>query len=209
MISLWRICHEETKPMAAANDSADFEIIRQVQHGDQDAFRKLVERYQAKVHSIIHGILRNREDTEDIAQQVFSNIYFGIHSFDGRCAPLTWIYRIAVNECYSLLRRKRARFHLEGEPVAPENWCDQSHPGADITAARRDFLNKLLAQVPEEERLLLIMKEVEGHSIAELSAMTGRSCTALKTQLFRIRQKLIHAAAGISAPAALTMQTAA
>ena len=63
------------------------------------AFRDIVERYQAKVFSIIYGILRNHNDAEDIAQQVFAKIYFSIQSFDFRSSLLTWIYKITVNEC--------------------------------------------------------------------------------------------------------------
>src|SRR5581483_10433077 len=73
------------------------------------AFREVVERYQSKVFSIIYGILRNHNDAEDIAQQVFSKIYFSIQSFDFRSSLLTWIYKITVNECYDYLRKKRVR----------------------------------------------------------------------------------------------------
>ena len=73
------------------------------------AFREIVERYQAKVFSIIYGILRNHNDAEDIAQQVFAKIYFSIQSFDFRSSLLTWIYKITVNECYDYLRKKRVR----------------------------------------------------------------------------------------------------
>src|SRR5687768_431848 len=85
----------------------ELDLVRRVQSGDQGAFRVMVERHQAKVHSVIYGILRNREDTEDIAQQVFTKVYFAIKDFDCRCLPLTWICRIAINECYSHLRRNR------------------------------------------------------------------------------------------------------
>jgi RNA polymerase sigma-70 factor (ECF subfamily) len=73
------------------------------------AFREVVERYQSKVFSIIYGILRNRNDAEDIAQQVFAKIYFSIRNFDFRSSLLTWIYKITVNECYDYLRKKRVR----------------------------------------------------------------------------------------------------
>src|SRR5229473_3371173 len=81
--------------------AGELELVRRVQSGDQKAFRDLLERHQAKVHSIIHGILRNREDTEDIAQQVFTKVYFGMRNFDCRCLLSTWICKIAINECYS------------------------------------------------------------------------------------------------------------
>ena len=84
-------------------------LVRRVQARDEIAFREIVDRYQAKVFSIIYGILRNHNDAEDIAQQVFAKIYFSIQSFDFRSSLLTWIYKITVNECYDYLRKKRVR----------------------------------------------------------------------------------------------------
>src|SRR5260370_36974940 len=75
-------------------------LVRRVQARDEIAFRDIVERYQAKVFSIIFGILRNHNDAEDIAQQGFAKIYFSIKNFDFRSSLLTWSYKITVNECY-------------------------------------------------------------------------------------------------------------
>ena len=88
------------------------------------AFREIVERYQSKVYSIIYGILRNRNDAEDIAQQVFAKIYFSIKNFDFRSSLLTWIYKITVNECYDYLRKKRVRkLVYESDFHQPMNRC--------------------------------------------------------------------------------------
>ena len=90
-------------------NSEEAALVRRVQARDELAFREIVDRYQAKVFSIIYGILRNHNDAEDIAQQVFSKIYFSIRNFDFRSSLLTWIYKITVNECYDYLRKKRVR----------------------------------------------------------------------------------------------------
>src|SRR5437868_8071197 len=95
-----RVDHRNTEEAA---------LVRRVQARDEMAFREIVERYQAKVFSIIFGILRNHNDAEDIAQQVFAKIYFSIKNFDFRSSLLTWIYKITVNECYDYLRKKRVR----------------------------------------------------------------------------------------------------
>ncbi len=196
----------QTEGVVGSNPGQDVqaEFVRRIQSGDQAAFRELVEQHQAKIYSVIYRILRNREDSEDVAQLVFTKVYFAIKNFDGRCTLLTWIYKIAVNECYSHLRKQRARMAREVdapefEVSAAEGWSDASRqPAADTTMAARDFLNKLLSRVPEEERLLLVMKEVEGHSIGELAAMTGASESAIKTKLFRARQKLVEVAGRLS-----------
>jgi RNA polymerase sigma-70 factor (ECF subfamily) len=180
------------------------ELVRRVQSGDQTAFRELVERYQNKVFSIVYRILGNRQDTEDIAQTVFTKVYFAIASFDCRCSLLTWMCRIAINECYSYLRKRRVRQAFEAPAHEEQIYEDENRfgaspqPAADRSVAARDLVQKLLARVPEEDRTLLVLKEIEGHSVGELARMTGASESAIKTKLFRARQKLIEAAGRLS-----------
>ena len=88
-------------------NSQEGALVRRAQSGDEAAFREIVERYQSKVFSIIHGIVRQRNDVEDIAQQVFTKVYFSIRNFDFRSSLITWIYKITVNECFDYLRKKK------------------------------------------------------------------------------------------------------
>jgi RNA polymerase sigma-70 factor (ECF subfamily) len=177
-------------------------LIQRAQARDEMAFRELVERYQSKVYSIIYGILRNHNDAEDIAQQVFAKIYFSIGNFDARSSLLTWIYKITVNECYDYLRKKRVRKLVyesdfsEEESQRMENSSLRADDKApfDETLARRDLAIKLLSKVSEEDRKLILLKEVEGHSVEELAEMTGMNENTIKVKLFRARQKLVKAA---------------
>jgi RNA polymerase sigma-70 factor (ECF subfamily) len=177
-------------------------LVRRVQSGDELAFREVVDRYQGKVFSIIYGILRNRNDAEDIAQQVFAKIYFSIGNFDFRSSLLTWIYKITVNECYDYLRKKKVRKLVYESDFTEEEAqrMERAEPGSedqsllDDDLARRDLVLKLLAKVSEEDRQLLMLKEVEGHSVEELAAMTGMNENTIKVKLFRARQKLVKAA---------------
>ena len=177
-------------------------LIRRVQKGDELAFREVVDRYQSKVHSVIYGILRNRNDAEDIAQQVFTKVYFSLKNFDFRSSLLTWIYKITVNECYDYLRKKKVRKLVYESDFTEEDAQRMEHsepardkrPPVDVTLAQRDLVMKLLARLPAEERNLLLLKEVEGHSVEELAAMTGINENTIKVKLFRARQKLLKSA---------------
>jgi RNA polymerase sigma-70 factor (ECF subfamily) len=154
------------------------------------------------VHSIIYGILRNRNDAEDIAQQVFAKVYFSIGSFDSRSSLLTWIYKITVNECYDYLRKRRVRKLVYESDFSEEDTARLSRsnsavdprPTAEADLAGRDYVIKLLAKVSEEDRDLLMLKEVEGHSVEELAQMTGMNQNTIKVRLFRARNKLLKAA---------------
>ena len=177
-------------------------LVRRAQAGDETAFREIVERYQSKVFSIIHGIVRQRNDVEDIAQQVFAKVYFSIRNFDFRSSLITWIYKITVNECFDYLRKKKVRKLVyesdlsEDEVRRVENTepSGERQPLADANLARRDYVLKLLTRVSEEERMLLMLKEVEGYSVEELAARTGMNENTIKVKLFRARQKLVKAA---------------
>ena len=177
-------------------------LVRRVQAHDELAFREIVERYQSKVFSIIYGILRNRNDAEDIAQQVFAKIYFSIKNFDFRSSLLTWIYKITVNECYDYLRKKRVRKLVYESDFSSDETLRMrnSEPstervvGVDQHLAQHDLILKLLSKLSQGDRDLLLLKEVEGHSVEELAQMTGMNENTIKVKLFRARQKLLKAA---------------
>jgi RNA polymerase sigma-70 factor (ECF subfamily) len=187
-------------------NSDEAALVRRVQSGDELAFREIVERYQAKIFSIIYGILRNHNDAEDIAQQVFTKVYFSIRNFDFRSSLLTWIYKITVNECYDYLRKKRVRKLVYESDFSQEDAqrMESSEPAIDPHApvdtrlAQKDLAVKLLAKVSQEDRSLILLKEVEGHSVEELAQMTGLNENTIKVKLFRTRQKLLKAAQRLS-----------
>jgi RNA polymerase sigma-70 factor (ECF subfamily) len=185
-----------------AHTNPEAALVRRCQAGDQQAFQEIVERHQSKVFSIIYGIVRSRNDAEDIAQQVFAKVYFSIKSFDLRSSLLTWIYKITVNECYDYLRKQKVRrlvYEADMSEEEAQRIQNTESPASrrvpvDEDLERRDFVFKLLMKVPEEDRMLLIEKEVEGRTVEELAASTGLNENTIKVKLFRARQKLVKAA---------------
>jgi RNA polymerase sigma-70 factor (ECF subfamily) len=176
-------------------------LVRRAQAGDESAFQEIVERYQSKVFSIIHGIVRQRNDVEDIAQQVFTKIYFSMRNFDFRSSLITWVYKITVNECFDYLRKKKVRKLVYESDMSEDEVrrVENSETGsgrtarADTTLARRDYVVKLLERVSGEERDLLMLKEVEGYSVEEMARRLKMNENTIKVKLFRARQKLVKA----------------
>jgi len=195
-----------TRTRVDHKNSEEADLVRRIQANDRAhadlAFREIVDRYQSKIFSIIYGVLRNHNDAEDIAQQVFSKVYFSIRNFDFRSSLLTWIYKITVNECYDYLRKKRVRKLVYESDFSEEDAqrMEASDPATDPAApmdkqlAQRDLVTKLLSKVSAEDRSLIMLKEVEGHSVEELAQMTGLNENTIKVKLFRTRQKLLKAA---------------
>jgi len=186
-------------------------LVQRAQGGDESAFREIVERYQSKVFSIIYGTVRQRNDVEDLAQQVLAKVCQSLRGFDFRSSLITWIYRITVNECFDYLRtRKVSRLVYESELSEDElRHVQNSQPAkdrsapVDVSLAQRDYALKLLMQVSGSERMLLFLKEVEGYSVEELAERTGLKENTIKVRLFRARQKLIKAAQRLNAMPAL------
>ncbi len=183
-------------------DTPEGALVRRAQEGDEAAFREVVTRYQYKVFSIIHGIVRQRNDVEDIAQQVFAKVYFSLRNFDFRSSLITWIYKITVNECFDYLRKKKVRKLVYESDMSEDESrrVENSEPPTDrsvrtdTTLARRDYIVKLLDRVSDEEKQLLMLKEVEGYSVEELASMLKMNENTIKVKLFRARQKLVKAA---------------
>src|SRR5258708_24883273 len=185
------------------NVSPEVALVRRAQAGDQAAFRIIVEKYQSKVFSIIHGVLRNRNDVEDIAQQAFTKVWFALKGFDFRSSLVTWLYKITVNECYDYLRKQKGRKLTyesdlsEDEARRTGDFEDARSSGslaADSVVEQRQYVVRLVERLSEEERTLLMMKEVDGYSVGELASMNGMNENTVKVKLFRARQKLMKAA---------------
>ena len=189
--------------------ASEAEIVRRARAGDEEAFAQIVQQHQSMVYSLALRMVRRSIDAEDVAQQVFTKVYFALKKFDMRSSLSTWIYKIAMNETYDYLRRiKSRRVVYEGdlgeevdEIVESSARAADTKAGAEEQASRRDYLLKLLQHISEEERMLLFQKEVEGLTVDELAAKTGINENTIKVKLFRARKKLVKASEQLRATA--------
>jgi len=183
---------------AAVRAEQDRELVRSAQRDDKEAFELLVRRHQSRVFAVAGGILRNREDVEDIAQQVFLKAYFSIKRFDQRAAFSTWLYKITVNECWDLLRKKKVR-PLTYEAELSEEQAQMYQASSDLTdgapdtseqLAAREQVEELLSLLDERDRTMLVLKEVQGFSVEEIAEIMESNANTVKVRLFRARQKI-------------------
>src|SRR6516164_495574 len=184
----------------AAEAADDRELVRRAQHAGKDAFEELIRRHQHRVFAVAGGILKRREDVEDIAQQVFVKAYFSLKRFDQRAAFSTWLYKITVNECWDMLRKKKAR-PLVYEADFSEEQARQfsateqeagAGPDTSERMAMRQRLESMLGQLDARDRSMLMLKEVEGFSVEEIAESLGLNANTVKVRLFRARRKMIE-----------------
>ena len=192
-------------PAKAGTGTADAgvdnrKLVRRAQREDKEAFEELIRRHQNRVFAVAGGILRRREDVEDIAQQVFVKAYFSLKKFDQRAAFSTWLYKITVNECWDLLRKKKVR-PLVYESDLSEEQAKQvagselaQNPGPDISERleAREQVERLLEGLDERDRLMLMLKEVEGFSIEEIADVMELNANTVKVRLFRARRRIVE-----------------
>jgi RNA polymerase sigma-70 factor, ECF subfamily len=178
----------------------DRELVRRAQSEDQGAFEELLRRHQQRVAAVAGGILRHREDVEDIAQQVFVKAYFSLKRFDQRAAFSTWLYKITVNECWDVLRKRKSRpllFEAElSEDQARQYQASEDvlSPVADISdrLASRQRLERLLEFVDKRDRMMLVLKEIQGFSVEEIADMLKINGNTVKVRLFRARKRIMQ-----------------
>jgi len=189
-------------PGKASGLPDDRELVRLAQTGDKEAFEELVRRHQHRVFAVAGGILRRREDVEDIAQQVFVKAYFSIKRFDQRAAFSTWLYKITVNECWDLLRKKKVRPLLYESDLSEEQ-VQQFSAAEKFESGAQDVSDKLEAQqrieillqgLDERDRMMLILKEVEGFAIEEIAEILDLNANTVKVRLFRARRRIVSQA---------------
>jgi RNA polymerase sigma-70 factor, ECF subfamily len=173
----------------------DRELVRLAKGDDQEAFEILVKRHQSRVFAVANGILRNKEDVEDVAQQVFVKAYFSLKRFDQRAAFSTWLYKITVNECWDVLRRKKSRplyFEAELSEQQARQYKDVEAPTGDVSdrMASRQQVEELLGFLDERDRAMLVLKEVQGFSVEEIAEMLEINGNTVKVRLFRARRKI-------------------
>ena len=174
------------------------ELVRRAQREDKEAFEELVRRHQARVFAVAGGILRNKEDVEDIAQQVFLKAYFSLKRFDQRAAFSTWLYKITVNECWDLLRKRKVRPLLYEADLSEEQARqygaseerEEQAQDVSVRLEKKQQLERLLECLEERDRMMLVLKEVQGFSVEEIAEILGINGNTVKVRLFRARQRI-------------------
>ena len=174
------------------------QLVQRAQSGEEAAFEELIRRHQQRVFGLVSGILRRREDVEDVVQQVFLKVFVSLKRFDQRAAFSTWLYKISVNECWDYLRKKKVRplvyeADLSEEQVSRLDGvvsADQPASSSDRAEAR-DLLERMMEKLPEQDRELLVLKEVEGFSVQELAEILNLNVNTVKVRLFRARARLM------------------
>jgi RNA polymerase sigma-70 factor (ECF subfamily) len=180
----------------------DLTLVRRCKEGDQRAFKLLVERYQRKVYGAAYGIVKDREEALDIAQDAFVKVHKYLDHFKGDSSFYTWLYRITVNLAIDRLRSRGKGESVEydetvrhEEDAGAEGGVRSSRLGTNPqkSALRRELAEKIeeaLTQIPEKHREILLLREVEGMSYEDLAKVLKIPKGTVMSRLFHARAKM-------------------
>lgn len=171
---------------------SDAYYIERIVAGDTGCFACLLDRYSPPVHSLILKMVRNKEDAEELAQDVFMKVFRNLSSFKGDCSFSTWIYRIAYNTAISELRRKKQEFVTIDESQINNVLEEEVGKmlGRTSETEQLDKLEAALSLLPPDERALILLFYMKEKTVEELTVITGLGASNVKVKLHRIRKKL-------------------
>jgi RNA polymerase sigma-70 factor (ECF subfamily) len=175
---------------------------------DQSAFEILVSRHNRRIFSIARHFFRNPETVEDIVQETFAKAFFSLSSYRRGASFEQWLARIAVNNCYDELRRRKKRSESLITEISEdeESWLESKLAGSafeiHFNEAERDraaeIARKLLLKLSVEDRLILVLLHGEDNSVKEISQMLGWSEAKVKIRAFRARHAMRRALARLN-----------
>lgn len=178
----------------------EVEIIERAQQGDEEAFTAIIKAYRRRILGTVYRMINRGDDVEDVGQEVFSRLYDSLSQLRTPQVFEPWLYRLTMNACYDYLRRKRREVDVRMADLSEEQVMavDAALSGKkaledDEKEGARELLDVLLDRVSTEDRGLLVLKEIEGLTLKELSVVYKVNTNALKVRLFRARKRVLRA----------------
>ncbi len=170
----------------------DDECVTRAQRGEGKAFSELVGRYQNRIYRFLVRLTRSEDDALDLTQETFLRAYQGLARWRPDARFSTWLFQIARNLAFDLMRRNR---HIEFVPLADDDTAPSPGPGpeADFEIAQRlRMVDEALARLPVEHREILLLREIEEMSYEEISAVLNLNSGTVKSRLARARAALLE-----------------
>ena len=194
---------EDGRPMekSEAQVAEEIQCIKRAQQGESEAFGPLVQKHQQRVFSLVYHLVRRRDEVEDLAQEIFIKAFRAIRSYNFQSSFATWLSRIATNHCYDYLRHERASrvsFYWQmGENSQQELETNaESKPEGGLDHEEqivlKDLVSKLLDRAPEDDRNILVLKELQDYSVEEIAEVLHLKPTTVKVRLHRARKRMLE-----------------
>jgi len=173
-------------------------LVRDMKAGQMEAFDKIFELYQRKIYALSFNMTRNQMDAQDVTQEVLLTIYRKIHTFQGKSAFSSWVYRITLNATYMKLRSKKKEQYVPLDESLPSfnhagfqndkvsDWS-KSTDSLLFSNETKGVIEKAVELLPEKEKVVFLLRDVEGLSTEKVGDILDLTVPAVKSRLHRAR----------------------
>ncbi len=167
-------------------------LVSALRRGDQEAFKQIIDSYQENIIRVCIGFVGNREDAEDLAQDVFIQLFKSSASLRGEARLSTWLYRVAVNKALNHLRSLKLRKSFDHKEISDGvDACSEDSTDDKITASdHRKALRQAINSLPDKQRTAFILQKYEELSYEEISSIMDMSLSSVQSLIFRSRKNL-------------------
>jgi RNA polymerase sigma-70 factor (ECF subfamily) len=176
------------------------EFIEALRNHSPNAYGKLLDDFQQKVFATCISFVPNKEDAEDIAQEVFVEVFKSIEKFKGNAKLSTWIYRITTNKCLEFIRKRntKKRFgfmqSIMGNAIPADKtsyFTEMNHPGIILeNKEKSERLFRAINQLPEAQKVVFTLHKIDGKSYQEISYIIEKSVASVESLMFRSKKNL-------------------
>jgi RNA polymerase sigma-70 factor (ECF subfamily) len=187
----------QTEAVSAEPD--DLELVRRTRLQDASAFEELVRRYHGKIYGLVYGMVSNREDAEDLTQEIFIKAWKALPLFREQSSFYTWLYRIALNGAINFRKKRRRRQSVSFEEFDPdikqaESYKEFSSKGSVLRKMSlsefQERMNRALLRLSEKHRAVVVMHDVQEMPHAEIAQIMHCSEGTVRSRLFYARKRL-------------------
>lgn len=198
-----RLENSSIRSNEAADDIDDLVLVDRARTGDEQAFRALFERYHRRAYSLAFGVVRHRDDALDVVQEAFIKAHRHIGKFEGTSSFYTWLYRIVMNLSIDHIRRTKRTRNVEFDEAVAQGESDSvgeesllpkvlgENPGRSLVRKEmREQIGSALAELSDNHRAVLVMRELEGLSYEEMAQAMGCSKGTIMSRLFHARRNM-------------------
>jgi len=175
-------------------ESREEKLISRAAAGDGAAFSELMTMHEKRMYAVALRMCANREDAQDCLQDAMLRVYRSIGGFKGQSSFSTWVYRITMNTCLDELRRRKTRNASSLDTMLEGGWSPtdgENGPEKQAVASeQRRVLNSAIADLPEDMRSAIVLRDVQGFSYEEIAEMLEVNIGTIKSRISRGREKL-------------------
>lgn len=190
---------EDSKDEEAPLDPPDAVLVGRAREGDYASYEELIRRHQRKIYALVYNMTSNKEDAEDMVQDVFVKAFASLKNFKGDSSFYTWVYRIAVNRTINFLKKRKRNPDLslddmdqaiERDPAYVELRARESPVRDAGLSELQKKLNEALQTLSEKHRTVVVLHDIQGVPHEEIARMIGCSEGTVRSRLFYARQHL-------------------